>query len=114
MNYTINAQGKKLGRIATEAATVLMGKNDPSFAKNVAGDGVVEIINASKIDLTEKKRKEKSYAQYSGYPDGLKMIGMNSMISKHGIEGVVRKAVRGMMPSNKLRPLRLKRLIVTE
>ena len=68
MEYQIDAQGKKLGRIASEAATVLMGKNRTDFARNVIPEVKVKIINSSKISTTNKKMDQKIYKNYSGYP----------------------------------------------
>ena len=69
--YTIDATGKRLGKVATEAATFLLGKNDPNYAKHIMADVAVEISNASKLDVTDKKQNE-IYQSYSGYPGGRK------------------------------------------
>ena len=67
--YTIDAAGKRLGPVATEAATYLLGKDQPDFTKNVAAPVSVKVINVSKLDLSEKKKQE-IYQSYSGYPGG--------------------------------------------
>lgn len=110
----IDAKGKSLGRVASEAAKILMGKDSPDYEpQKVQGDGV-HILNASQINMTEKKKKDTQYSRYTGYPGGLKFEPVSRVIEKHGYEEVFRRAVRGMLPSNKLRPLMLKKLKVTE
>jgi len=112
--YTIDASNKKLGRVATEAATVLIGKNSPDFAKNTVAPVKVTILNASKADISEKKKGEKEYVRYSGHPGGLKKELMKDVIGKKGYSEVFKKAVYGMLPKNKLRDRRIKNLIITE
>lgn len=114
MEHTIDATDKSLGRIATQAAVFLMGKDTPSFQRNVAPAVKVTIENASKAKISAKKMKEKTYKRYSGYPGGLKEMNMEKVIEKKGHEEVFRKAVRGMLPSNKLRPIMMKNLTVKE
>jgi len=112
--YTIDAEGRALGRVATEAAVLLMGKNLPSFARNIAPNVEVNINNASKIKTTPQKLEDKIYQRYSGYPGGRKERTMQQVIDKKGYEEIFKKAVRGMLPSNKLRPVMLKNLIITD
>lgn len=112
--HTIDANGKKLGRVATEAAHVLMGKHGTSFARNKAGDTSVVIENAGKLSIDDKKREQKIYKRYSGYPGGQKTLRMEEVIEKKGYEAIVRNAVKGMLPKNKLQAPRLKRLTVSE
>jgi len=113
-DHIIDAKGKNLGRVASQAASLLMGKNLASFARHKAPDVKVTIINASKLSLGEKKRKEKEYKRFSQYPGGLKIETMGHLADRRGIAVIVRHAVRGMIPNNKLRPLMLKRLHVSE
>ena len=110
----INAEGEKLGRIATKAAAFLMGKNDTSFARNVAPDVEVKVINASKMEITESKKATKLYKHYTGYPSGLREEKMGKIIDKKGYKEIFKKAVYGMLPSNKLRQIRMKKLIIEE
>jgi large subunit ribosomal protein L13 len=110
----INAEGEKLGRIATKVAVFLMGKNDTSFARNVAHDVEVKVVNASKMKITDVKKNTKIYKHYTGYPGGLREEKMGKMIDKKGYKEIVRKAVYGMLPANKLRPIRMKKLIIEE
>ncbi len=114
MNHTIDAKGKKLGRIATEAAVLLMGKNLPTFKRNAVTEVKVSITNASKISASEKKMLEKDYARYSGYPGGLTKETMAHLSERKGYSEVVRKAVFGMLPKNKLQRQIIKNLTITE
>ena len=114
MEYIIDAQGKKLGRVASQAATFLMGKNRSDFARNKIADAKVKIVNASKLDIKNRKIETKSYKSFSGYPGGLKTTSMKKAISDKGYKEVLKKAVYGMLPTNKLRPLMMKNLIITE
>lgn len=110
----INAEGEKLGRIATKAAAYLLGKNDTSFARNVAHDVEVKVINASKMDISDNKKSTKLYKHYTGYPSGLREEKMEKIIDKKGYREIFKKAVYGMLPNNKLRPIRMKKLIIEE
>ena len=112
--YTIDATNGKLGRLASEAATKLMGKNTPEFRKNIAPKVKVTIINASKLDLGVKKRAQKTYQSYSGYPGGRREWTMDAEIKDRGYSDLFRKAVTGMLPGNKLRPVMLKNLVIEE
>ncbi len=114
MEYTIDAQNKKLGRVASEAAKILMGKNRADFVRNAIPDVKVKITNASKADILNKKLQEKTYKSYSGYPGGLKERKMKKTVDDKGYKEAFRKAVYGMLPTNKLRPKMIKNLIITE
>lgn len=103
MEHTIDAQGKKLGRIASEAAKLLMGKQSADFARNTIPNVKVTIINTSKADITNKKLDGKVYTSYSGYPGGLKERSMRKVVSNKGTKEAFRKAIYGMLPGNKLR-----------
>jgi large subunit ribosomal protein L13 len=109
--YVINAEGQILGRLATFVAKVLTGKTKPVYtAHEDVGDFVV-IVNADKIVLTGKKSTEKLYRHHTGYPGGLKTIGITEL-QKKAPERVIMEAVFGMLPKNKLRPVYLKKLKV--
>lgn len=112
MELIIDAQGKRLGTVASEAAHKLMGKHEPTFSKHAPVAHQVKIVNASKLSLTEKKPKQKTYQRYSGYPGGLKSLTMNQIIEKKGHAEVLRLAVYGMLPRNRQRPLAMKRLTI--
>lgn len=114
MKYTIDAQGKKIGRIASEAAAMLSGKNLTSFARNKASGATVEIINASRADITAKKKQNDIYVTYTGHRGGLNKATLGEVIEKAGMAEVFRRAVYGMLPSNKLRAERIKNLTIKE
>lgn len=114
MDHTIDAQNKKLGRVASEAASVLMGKNRVDFAKNSIPNVRVKISNAGKLSVTNKKTEEKIYTTYSGYPGGLKQKSMKHTVKEKGMKEALRTAVKGMLPKNKLRDRMMKNLIITE
>ena len=110
--YTINADKKKLGRVATEAAHVLLGKNTTAFVRNRVIAPQIVIENTGGMIIDEKKRSQKEYLRYSGYPGGLVKEAMDHLIQRKGVEEVVKLAVYGMLPNNKLRKERMKRLTV--
>ena len=114
MKHVIDAQNKRIGRIATEAAVLLMGKNLATFARNNIPDVKVEIKNTSKAVIDEKKKAQKTYSRYSGYPGGLRQPTMSEVISKKGYSELFREAVLGMLPKNKLRQKMMNNLTVTE
>jgi len=107
----IDAEGKVLGRMASEIAAILRGKTKPTYAPHVdAGDFVV-VINAEKIALTGRKWSQKMYYHHSGYPGGIKGISAEKLRQKHP-EEIVRKAVWGMLPKNRLGRKLIKKLKV--
>lgn len=114
MKYSIDAENKKIGRIATEAAVYLMGKNLKDFKRNNVSDVKVEIKNASKVSVNQTKFETKTYSRYSGYPGGLKQPTMAQVTAKKGFREVIKEAVSGMLPKNKLRTKMLKNLVITE
>jgi large subunit ribosomal protein L13 len=112
MEYNLDATGEKLGRLSTKIAVLLMGKNRTDFQKNRVVDVKVNISNVSKLDISKKKIEQKEYSRFSGYPGGRKVEKMGKVIEKKGEAELVRKAVRRMLPSNKLRPVLMKNLII--
>lgn len=114
ISHTIDAKGKRLGRIASQAATILMGKNEPSYKRNVAPAVRVEIINTKDIAIGEKKIQQKKYMNYSGYPGGLYATSLKDLIEKKGLKEAVRLAVYGMLPTNKLRSRMMTRLVIKD
>jgi large subunit ribosomal protein L13 len=114
MKYTLDAENKKIGRIATQAAVYLMGKNISLFKRNSIPEVTVEIKNASKASVGETKMLTKTYSRYSGYPGGLKQPTMEQVIAKKGYSEIFREAILGMLPKNKLRSKMIKNLIITE
>lgn len=110
----IDARGKKLGRVASQAAVFLIGKNLTDQKRNAVPDVSVKIANASKLQIDSKKKKEKDYASFSGYPGGLKKESMEKLIDRKGFSEVLKLAIYGMLPSNKLRAKMLNNLTITE
>lgn len=109
--HIIDVKGKILGRVSTEIAGLLMGKSKPYFAKNLdCGDNVV-VVNAKEVAVTGKKEDDKIYTRYSGYPGGLRKITLAEYRTKKP-EEIIRHAVSGMLPKNKLRASMLKRMFV--
>ncbi|HED24103.1 MAG TPA: 50S ribosomal protein L13 [Firmicutes bacterium] len=109
--YIIDAAGKPLGRVATEAARLLRGKHKPEFTPHLdTGDHVI-IINAGQVVLTGKKLEQKQYYRHSGYPGGLKAVSYATLMEKKP-EKAVYMAVRGMLPHNRLGRAMLKKLRV--
>ena len=114
MKKTIDAQGKKIGRVASVAAAVLLGKDSPAFAKNKVAGGHVEIINAAKADVGARKKDAKVYVTYTGHRGGLNNESLGHLIDRKGAGEAFRRAVYRMLPDNKLRDLRMKNLIFKE
>jgi len=111
--YTIDAKGKRLGKVATQAASYLIGKNTAQFARNIVPSVKVTITNASKMDVSEKKSKE-VYQSYSGYPGGRRTETLEHLGKRLGYGEAVRRTIKGMLPKNKLQTLMMKNLTVTE
>lgn len=102
MKYTIDAKNKRLGNVAQQAAAYLMGKNSVDFARNVVPEVTVVIENASQMDVTDKKKDEKYYLTYSGYPGGQTKEFLGTLLGRRGVEEVLKRAVIRMLPKNKL------------
>lgn len=111
--YTIDATGKRLGKIATQAASYLIGKNSASVSRNTVTPTVVTITNASKMDLSEKKQNA-LYQSYSGYPGGRRVETLDHLGKRLGYGEALRRTIKGMLPKNKLQSLMMKNLNVTE
>ena len=109
--YVVDVAGKTLGRVATEIATILRGKHKPEFTPHVDTGDFVIVLNAEKIVLTGHKWEQKEFQRFSGYPGGLKRIKYGEFIKTHP-EMIVTKAVKGMLPKNKLGRQMLKTLKV--
>ena len=112
--YKIDARGRVPGRVATEVAVLLMGKNRTDFARNIIPKVEVEVINVEALSLEAKKLKAKHYARHSLYPGGLTLESMEHVVEKKGKKEVLRQAVYGMLPKNKLRPRMMKNLKIHE
>jgi large subunit ribosomal protein L13 len=109
--YVVDAQGKTLGRLATQVATILRGKHKPTFSPYLDTGDYVIIVNAEKIQVTGNKLNTKTYYWYSGYLGGLKSIVLSKQLQQHP-ERVLVHAIRGMLPRNRLGRAMLKKLKV--
>jgi large subunit ribosomal protein L13 len=99
--FIIDASGKRVGRLATRCASLLMGKNKPSFTPYIdVGDHVV-IINAEKVVFTGNKLKDKIYRHHTGWPGGLKEVAAEKLLQRHP-ERILESAIKGMLPKNKI------------
>ena len=107
--HTIDAKGRALGRVAVEAALFLRGKGKADFMPNKDGGGFVKVKNLSQAKFSGKKLEQKKFYSHSGYPGGLKEIPLAKAFAKDP-EKVLRRAVLGMLPKNKLRAEQIKRL----
>jgi large subunit ribosomal protein L13 len=112
--YTIDANGKVFGRVASVAAKALMGKNLPDYVANKVADVSVSIINASKTKMSERRTSETLHERYSGQPGGFRVSTNAKILEKKGWKGLYELAVFGMLPSNKLRPLIMKHLTIKD
>lgn len=99
--WVVDAEGKTLGRLASEIAKVLRGKHKPYYAPNLDCGDFVIVLNADKVHVTGNKLEEKVYYRHSNYPGGLRSLTLGEMLEKHP-RRAVRKAVWGMLPHNRL------------
>ncbi|MGB0757647.1 MAG: 50S ribosomal protein L13 [Patescibacteria group bacterium] len=111
--HTIDAEGRVLGRLATEIATLLRGKQKVDFEPHIDGGDFVEVTNADKFVLTGKKLEQKVYYRHSEYPGGLKETPAQKLMEEKP-EEMIKKAVWNMLPKNKLRAQAIKRLTFTK
>jgi large subunit ribosomal protein L13 len=107
----VDAEGKTLGRLATQIANVLRGKNKPSYTPHVDVGDFVIVVNAEKVAVTGDKREKKLYWRHSGYPGGIRSRTLGDLLEKRP-EEVIRKAVKGMLPRNRLARQQLRKLKV--
>lgn len=110
--FVVDAAGRTLGRVASEAASILLGKKSVDYAQNAVLPLEVKVVNAGKLRIPERRMNEKTYRWFTGQVDGLREITLPNLIAKKGIEYVVAQTVDGMIPRNKLRKERMKRLTV--
>ncbi len=109
--YIVDAEGQVLGRLATRVATLLRGKQRAHFAPAVDfGDHVI-VLNAAKVRVTGRKLDQKAYRHYTGYPGGLREVGLRKL-SETRPDRVIREAVFGMLPKNRLRKRMVRRLLI--
>jgi large subunit ribosomal protein L13 len=105
----VDATGKTLGRLATQIADALRGKRKPEYTPHVDTGDFVVVVNAEKIEVTGNKRNAKLYRRHSGYPGGLRERTLNEMLERRP-EEVIRLAVKGMLPRNRLARRQLRKL----
>jgi large subunit ribosomal protein L13 len=109
--YLIDAEGQILGRVATQAATILRGKHKPTFTPHMLTGDFVVVINAEKVAVTGKRLDQKIYYRHSQYPGGLKQETLRQVLARHP-ERAIERAVKGMLPKNRLADQMLHRLKV--
>ena len=114
ITHKIDATDKTFGRVASMAAKALMGKMSSEYTSNKVADVRVYIVNASKTKMSESRMNNTIHERYSGFPGGFKTATNAEIIKKKGWGALYELAVEGMLPSNKLRPLMMKRLTITE
>lgn len=109
--YLVDAEGKTLGRLSTEIATILMGKNKPTYTPSMDTGDFVVVINAEKVELTGNKWRDKFYRYHTGHPGGLKEIRYSELVQRKP-EKLIELAVKGMLPKSKLGRAQIKKLKV--
>jgi large subunit ribosomal protein L13 len=109
--YVVDAQGKTLGRLASQIAQILRGKHKPIYVPHLDCGDYVIVVNAEKVRVTGKKLDQKFYYRHSGYPGGIKSINLRDQLQKHPTR-VLEAAVRGMLPKNRLGRAMIKKLKV--
>jgi large subunit ribosomal protein L13 len=107
--YVVDAEGKHLGRLATEIVRVLRGKNKPQYTPHVDVGDFVVVVNADRVAVTGKKAEQRIYRRHSGYPGGMKETSYEQMLARKPTE-ILRKAVYGMMPKTRLARKQFKKL----
>jgi large subunit ribosomal protein L13 len=107
--YVVDAEAKTLGRLATQIADVLRGKDKPAYTPHVDTGDFVIVVNAEKVRVTGQKLDQKVYYRHSGYPGGLRSRTLREQLERRP-EEVLRKAVKGMLPKNKLASAQLRKL----
>ena len=110
----INAEGRTLGRVASEVAMHLMGKTSPKFVRNAYSGFPVKVLNAGKIKITAKKLDELVHKRYSGIPGGLRIVKGTETAKKKGFKELIRLATYQMLPDNKIRREMMKQLKIEE
>jgi len=108
--YIVDCTNKSLGRVASEIALILQGKNKPDYFPHKDSGATVLVRNSDKIKFTGNKLKNKFYFRFTGYLGNLKKISLEEMLKKRGIAHVIKLAVKGMLPKNRLQANRLKRI----
>ena len=109
--YVVDAEGKTLGRLATQIADTLRGKRKPEYTPHIDTGDFVVVVNAEKIQVTGNKLDQKRYYRHSGYPGGLRSRTLREQLDRRP-EEVLRRAVKGMLPKNRLAAAQLRKLKV--
>ena len=109
--YLMDCSGKRLGRLSVQVANILRGKNKPEYTPNSDVGDFVVLVNAKNIDVTGNKSENKIYFRHTGYPGGIKKISFKDQLKKDP-EKIIRNAVKGMLPKNKLNRQIIKKLKV--
>lgn len=112
MEYIIDATSKPLGRLASEIAAILQGKKNPNYEPRLAGEDKVIVKNISKMTVSGKKEEQKIYFRHTGYMGHLKEETLGEVIAKKGKAEVLKRAVKQMLPKNRLQNDRMKRLAI--
>ncbi len=107
--YVVDATNQVLGRLASEIAQILRGKHKPTFAPHIDVGDFVVVVNADKVRITGRKIESKTYFRHSGYPGGKKFTSLAEMLERHP-EDVIKIAVKGMLPKNRLASQQIKKL----
>ncbi|MEK7132674.1 MAG: 50S ribosomal protein L13 [Patescibacteria group bacterium] len=111
--YTIDASGKTLGRIASLVAKTLMGKTEPGYTPHTPSSIKVNVVNASKLSISDRKKLGKKYTTYSGYPGGLKTEALGALRNRKGNSEPLRRAILRMLPRNTMLAGRMKNLKIS-
>jgi large subunit ribosomal protein L13 len=110
--YKLDAENKPIGRIATQVAHILMGKNRPDFRRNIYPNVEVCVQNVNHLFISLKKLKQETHIRYTGYPGGQRIENWASINKKQGKGELLRRAIYGMLPKNKLRSKMIKNLVI--
>lgn len=114
MEHIIDAKGQSLGRVASEAAKLLLAKNTTTVKKNMVANVTVRIKNVKALHISEKKKLRKTYHSHSGHPGSDRALSLAHIIATKGSGEALKRAVKGMLPTNTLREKRLKHLIIED
>lgn len=114
MEHIIDASGQSLGRLASQVAVLLRGKDQAVFLNHTRPTAKVKVTNVSQILITGNKRDGKVYTRHSGQPGGLKTETLSEVITKKGMAEALKRAIYGMLPANKLRSVMMNNLTISE
>lgn len=112
--YTIDAAGRTIGRVASEAAKALIGKTQATYEPRIASRMSVRVSNSAKLRITQRKRLQKVYQTYSGHPGGLRSESLGQLMARKGAAEALRRAIFRMLPRNTHRAAHMKRLHIAE